>query len=104
MDENGYEKLAFVQPDQFDDMIPLFFMDQKLSNCYKTIDRKSALQLEAIIQEKFDNDYKHKSKKEQLHSAIIEIGKAIKAERNAEDAIYSLHKAEASEIIGKLKS
>jgi hypothetical protein len=27
VDENGYEKLAFVQPDQFDDMIPLFFMD-----------------------------------------------------------------------------
>jgi hypothetical protein len=102
-DDNGYTKLAFVKPDQFGDLVPIFFMEQKLSDCYLNIDRRKFEILENFILPLFESDYKHKQQKENLQTSIIGLVNNIKAERS-EDNIYNLHKAEASNILEKLKS
>ena len=78
-------------------------MEKRLSDCYRTIDRKAFELMEQKINSITNNEYKHKTKKDELRATLIELIKKIKVERNGEDSIYNLHKQAASKIIADIE-
>ncbi|WP_161492731.1 tubulin-like doman-containing protein [Spirosoma sp. 209] len=103
-DENGYQKWAFVQPNDFGRMVPMVFMDKKLSQCYLTLTRQAVQLIENAVQPRLASDYKHKVKKDELKQSLIALVKHIAAERGNEDRVYILHEEAAGRLIDTLKS
>lgn len=102
-DDHGYQQLAFVQQNAYGRLAPKFFMDKKLSDCYQTLDRQRAELLGGIVSPKFDTDYKHKARKEELKEALIVLTQRILAERGRADRVYIMHEEAADKLIETLK-
>ena len=103
-DPNGYSKYAFVQQDKFGDLEALFFMSNKLSECYNTIDRSSFAIFEKILLPNYQNYIKNNENRTNLEKSLIQIISDIKTERGGEDMVYNMHKQVAKNILSDLSN
>ena len=100
-DDLGYEKLALVETDRFDNEVPVFYMDNQLHKAWKSLVEADIENLERLVARESSN-YQHKDKKEKLVGQIISIVKDMRQDIG-ETTDYKLFSSAGLKLIDDLE-